>query len=166
MPSFRISVKLPDMKKFDSEEFVKRIEDKMREKTGPELKALFQETVEGWEEKPTFAEYHTRTATSISTRVSTVGGIMGGMDIYALVSKGSPAHLIRPKNGSFLRFQPGYRAATHPGIIGSMRKQRFGSYVQSEGFIHPGFEGREFDKMIAELYKPDFEQDMADAMKP
>lgn len=165
MPSVRITVKLPDLNKFSSEEFIKRIEDAMRTKTGPELKSLFQETVEGWEEKPTFAEYHTRTPSSISTRVSTIYGLFGGADIYALVSKGSPPHTIQPRRGGLLRFQSGYVAATHPGIIGSQRKHRFGDYVQAMSVNHPGFEGREFNKMIAELYAPDFRRDMQEAMK-
>ena len=165
MPSFKISVKMPDMKKFDSEEFIKRIEEKQRSTTGPELKKLFQKTVEGWQTKPTFGEWHTRTSSAISTRVATVSGIMKGSEIYALVSKGSPPHTILPKTARFLRYQTGYRAATSPGSIESRAYQRFGASVLSKRVNHPGFEGREFDKTIGEMYKPDFEKDMQDAMK-
>lgn len=156
---------MPDMKKFESEEFIKRIEDKMRSKTGPELKKMFQGTVEGWKDKPTFGEWHTRTPSSISTRVGTVSGIMRGAELYALVSKGSPPHQILPKNSRYLRFQTGYRAATSPGSINSRSPQRFGRYVLARRVSHPGFEGREFDKTIGEMYKDTFENDMQDAMK-
>lgn len=165
MPSFKISIKMPDMRKFNSEEFVKRIEEAQRTKTGPDLKKMFQQTTEGWSKKPTFGIWHYRSNTSISTRVATVAGIMQNSEIYALVSKGSPPHTILPKTARLLRYQTGYRAATSPGSIDSRSPQRFGNYVLRNAVHHPGFEGREFDKTIGEMYRDTFQADMQEAMK-
>jgi hypothetical protein len=160
MVDIRISVKLPDPSRFSSEKFIDAIERAQRDKTVPALTNMFKQTVEGWANKPDFRSEKIRTSSSIGVRVYAAGE---HADQYALVVRGSPAHTIRPKNGGFLRFQPGYRAGTRPRMLNSRSLQRFGGYVQAEGVHHPGFEAREFDEVIGETHKPDFERDMQEA---
>lgn len=87
-------------------------------------------------------------------------------DQYALVNSGSPPHTIQAQRGGLLKFQRGYRASTSPRMLSSRAKHRFGGFVSTPLVHHPGFEAREFDTEIAELFKPIFEADMQEAMKP
>lgn len=161
--NIRFNVRLPNTDKFNGETYIKRLAQKQRESTIPDLISLFKLTVEGWEEKPEFSYKQTRTASSLSMSVFATGP---HASLYALVSGGARAHQIVPTSSTWLRFQPGYAAGTRPGIIGSSSKRRFGGYVQAEGVKHPGFQAREFPKTIKEEFRPIFQADMAEALKP
>lgn len=160
MTRIRINVIVPQHK-FSDRAFVEAIKDKMRTKTIPDLKRIFGDTVEGWEHAPAFNSKQWDNSNEIGSSVFADGS---NADIYALVSLGSPPHTITPKNGGFLRFQPGYRAATSPGSLRSTAPQRFGGFVRSKGVSHPGHEARNFPQSIKREYEREFAQDMQDAM--
>lgn len=155
--SIRVSVKIPELV-INSKLVQHAIERKMQTKTGPDLQKEFKKTVEGWSNPPPFNPhvYHGR---DLRTVVYTES------ERYGWVNFGTDAHRITPKNvRGLLRFQPGYRAATRPGVIGSSRPSRFGDHVSSRGVFHPGVEARNFDQMIAEGYADTFVEDIQEAI--
>lgn len=161
MTSIRITVKVPKIVLNSS--FVRaEILKKMRQKTGPDLRREFKKTVEGWDNAPDFDQTFPQGAGSIATHVFPSGP---GTAQYERVNAGSPPHLITPRRAPVLRFQPGYRPATRPRVIGSRSKARFGNFVATQTVHHPGFEAREFDATIAEEYYDTFAEDMQDAIR-
>lgn len=163
MTQIRISVKVPEFVLNSS--YVRfEIRQKMRGKTGPDLRKEFKRTVEGWETSPDFAAtVYDGGYTSVVCHVFPQGI---GTAQYVRVNEGSPAHLITSKSArGRLRFQTGYRPATRPRVIGSRSKGRFGDFVMKAAVQHPGFEGRKFDEVIAEEYYDIFAEDMQDAIK-
>lgn len=163
MPNFSIRAIIPkDMSVFDGNAYVGRLVRKQLSETIPALETVFRHTVDGWEHKPTFKGTQRITRNSITMSVSASGP---HADQYALVNSGSPPHTINARRGGLLRFQRGYRASTRPRMLSSRAKSRFGPYVGAVQVNHPGFEAREFDETIAELFQPIFEADMAEAMR-
>jgi hypothetical protein len=160
MANIRITVKVPEIV-LNSDFILTRISQKMKSKTGPDLRALFRRTVEGWDNPPDFSQKFHVGRDYCSTTVWPSGR---NKNQYNLVNEGSPPHIILPRRARMLRFQVGYRAATKPRVIGSSAKQRFGPYTGSAGVAHPGFEAREFDSAIAEEYQDTFAADMQDAI--
>lgn len=152
-----------DMSVFDGNAYVGRLVRKQLSETIPALELVFRQTVDGWEHKPQFKGQQKITRNSITMSVSASGP---HADQYALVNSGSPPHQIRAGRLGFLLFRPGYRASTRPRMLSSRAKQRFGNYIFPRVVNHPGFEAREFDETIAEIFEPVFAADMAEAMKP
>lgn len=149
-------------KKFASKKWIEAIRSKQRAKSLPMLRKLFRETVNGWSNKPTFAFAQTRTSDELSIRVFSSGQYG---PIWDLVNEGSPPHSIDPKEpGGFLRFRPGYRAATRPGQLRSGRKHRSGKYISSKHVDHPGFAPRKFTELIAKEFSDKYYKDMQDAV--
>lgn len=157
-----INITHSDLSSFDGQSYVARLIAMQRDKTIPELEKAFRHTVDGWEHKPDF-----RGEQKISGSTLTVSVFPSGhyADLYGLVSRGSPRHVIRPRRGGMLSFQPGYRSATQPRVLNSRSKQRSGGFVSAAVVFHPGFEGREFAEAIQDLYAPIFMADMQDAMR-
>lgn len=156
-----VKVSLPT-RKFAQKKWLESIASKQRAKSLPALRKLFRETVNGWANKPDFGWAQTKTGESISLRVYPTGQYA---DIWNLVNKGSPPHMIEPKeNGGLLRFRPGYRAATRPGQLRSGRKYRSGQYVNARRVNHPGFEPRRFTEMIAQEFAEKYAMEMQEAV--
>lgn len=153
-----ISVEVPDS--IISDAAVRaEIEKVLRLRTGPDLRREFGKTVEGWQNKPNFMQRMAFRHDYLSVTVYTT------QQQYAIVNAGSPPHTITPRRaGGMLRFQPGYRAATSPRVIGSRAKQRSGAVVAAFRVEHPGFEAREFDEIIAEEIAPRFAEDVQEAI--
>ena len=163
MPDIRITVKLPNKRMFDGKLFVEALEKQLQQKTVPALTNMFEKTVEGWDDKPTFKNSRIHESDRIGVRVYASGG--RAARIYALVNNGAPAHEIAAGKLGFLLFRPGYRAATSPRIIGSRAKQRFGNYIYPRVVNHPGFEPRLFDSTIAFAHAPEFVRDMQEVFR-
>lgn len=161
MAQIGIKITHGDLSGFESQGYIARIIAKQRDKTIPELELAFQQTVDGWERKPDFKGEQRITGSSLTVSVFPSGP---HAELYGLVSRGSPRHVIRPRSGGMLSFQTGYRPATRPRLLSSRAKQRFGSFVSARAVFHPGFEGREFAQAIQDLYTPIFIADMQDAM--
>lgn len=159
MPSISMKVKLPS-KAFGDIRVRQEIQDALDRQTTPDLKRLFKQTTNGWDHEPTFTAEPIDTPKELGVFVGPSGG---NADKYRLVVLGSPKHTIRARRGQ-LRFQSGYVSATKAGSLISNAKKRFGTVVKTPLVNHPGFEGREFDKLIAKEYLPTFEKDMQAAV--
>jgi hypothetical protein len=134
-----------------------------RQKTAPQMKQKFSQTVDGWENRPEWSQKQEIETSRIAISVWASGR---NENQYRMVNEGAKPHPIYPRNPrGLLRFQPGYISATRPGSMKSSRKQRFGDFVLSRGVSHPGFEPRLFDEQVAEAIGDDFASDMQDAIK-
>lgn len=169
--SIRVGVSIRIPNSLLSQEAVRNaITDKMERKTKPDVKAMFEDTIQGWRNPPYFIGHVTDTPTHLQTSVYPSGSnapFTGGTEpgaIYRLVNLGARSHEIEPRNATFLRFQPGYRAGTSPRVLRSHSFERFGGFVTASHVNHPGFEARDFDKQIAEEYEDTFHADMQDAI--
>jgi len=145
---------------------VQRVVDEIakaqRDKTAPDLKRMFKQTVEGWKNPPDFSQKQRISPSEIAMAVFASGS---NADKYTLVNEGSPKHPIVPRQARMLRFRTGYRAGTQPRVLRSQAYQRFGNYISTMIVPnHPGFKAREFDDTIAKEYKRTFEKDMQEAI--
>lgn len=164
MPNIRLKAIMPkDMSVFEANAYIGRLARKQLSETIPALETVFRHTVDGWEHKPQFRGQQKITRDAITM---TVGPSGPNADQYELVNSGSPPHTIQAQRGGMLKFQRGYRAATSPRMLSSRAKYRFGGYVSTPLVHHPGFEAREFDAEIRDLFEPIFAADMQEAMKP
>lgn len=160
MVSISIRVTTPKQK-FGNKGWLDEIARTQRQTAVPRLKKLFQQTVFGWTNKPDFGWVQHRTADSISITMYPQGQYA---DKWELVNAGAPRHRI-PKSGfTFMKFRPGYRAATTPGSLMSRRAYRSGKYQTHYVVNHPGFEARDFISQIAEEYNNPFMGDMQEAI--
>lgn len=157
----KISVDIPKVE-FAKKMWLNKIATAQRSKSVNQLKKLFAQTVYGWSEKPTMGWSQTKSADSITLYIYATGP---ASDTWNLVSSGSPAHPIYPKQfGGMLKFQPGYRPSTTPGSIQSRRKYRSGRAIYRGFVAHPGFEPRNFPELIAEEFDRRFADEMQMAM--
>ena len=157
-----ISVSLPK-KQFSTKKWMDKIASAQKQKGVQQLRKLFNQTVFGWSEKPRMGWAQIKTSDSITLKIYANGS---KSDIWNLLNAGSPAHTITPKRvGGFLRFRPGYRAATSPGSIQSRRAYRSGPVLAPVWKVsHPGFEARRFTELIAEAYATEFGMEMQKAV--
>ena len=154
-------VKVPK-NNFDWTIFAREIEDTMGGQTAPIVKRLYDATVEGWKNKPTFSAVIFKSrGRHIRTRVQPIGK---NKDQYNLVSAGAKPHPIFSLTTKPMSFQTGYRAATQPRVLKSRRPQGLGRIKYAFAVRHPGFEGRKFHETIADFYGPIFLDDMRRAM--
>lgn len=160
MVSITVSVVLPKTK-FATKKWLDEIARTQRQTSVPRLKKLFQKTVFGWSNKPSFGWVQRRSADEMSITMYPSGQYA---DIWTLVNLGSPAHTIMPRKRGFLRFRPGYRSATTPGTLQSRRAYRSGAFIGARQVNHPGFEARDFTKLIAEEFRDPYMGDMQDSL--
>lgn len=123
------------------------------------IKKDFQQTVEGWEHKVVF-----------DSIISLKGGpsvyVYTNDQIYQWVNDGTSPHDIPPRNeNGFLTFQVGYTSKTVPGQLKTRKGGKYGSYTRRKVAHHPGFEARDFDKMIEEIWRPKFKELAHEAMR-
>ena len=162
--ALRVSVQLtvPDQV-LNPQNVIDEIAKTQRNKTAPEVRRLFKQTVEGWQNPPTFAHRQRIRPDEIAVTIYTAFG--RNTDQYALVNAGAPPHDIYPTNpGGWLRFQRGYRSSTRPRVLSSRAYMRYGPFSSARMVHHPGFEAREFDQEIADQYTDTFRDDMQDAV--
>lgn len=155
--SISIKMTLPKDGVFRNKRWLDTISSRQRVHTVPQMRSLFSKTVFGWSDKPHFGWTQTKSQDSIGITMYPTGP---AAETWNLVSLGSPEHRIAPKNGGFLRFRYGYRAATRPGSIMSQRAYRSGPYKSYESVWHLGFKPRNFPDLIADAYRRDFEDEM------
>lgn len=160
MAIFKVTLKVPESV-FDDQKAVQRIADAQRRKTGPDIRRMFMDTVDGWKHKPDWSVVQNIGSSRIAIRVTPNGE---NANQYAIVNQGSPRHSITSRRGGLLRFQTGYRAATSPRLLRSRPASRFGAFISTPAVDHPGFEAREFDSEIAEQYYDTFAADMQSAI--
>lgn len=161
MVNISVTVSLPKVK-FATKKWVEEIARSQRQHSVPALRSLFQQTVKGWSQKPSFGWSQIRTSDEMIISMYPTGP---GADTWNLLDSGSPPHYIKPKRvGGKLKFQPGYRASTSPGSLISKRKYRSGKVIYEDGVNHPGFKARNFTETIADEYYKKFSADMQEAI--
>jgi len=119
----------------------------------------FDATVSTWKHKPKFDQEFQQSAKSIRTFTGTSD------EIYTYVSKGTRAHLIRPKRAKMLAFQGGiYTAKSMPGVLQARSGGPSGDMVYSRGVKHPGTKARNFDEAIAKKWEKSYLQRLTTAV--
>lgn len=159
MVSIRLKVDLPKGK-FSTKGWRDEIARVQRQTSVPRLRKLFQQTVFGWSTKPTFGWTQTRSADEMTILMYPQGE---GADIWEMLNEGVPAHPISLRSG-FLRFRPGYRASTTPGVLKSRRSYRSGPFVYARRVAHPGIQPRRFTETIMDAYRNPFMAEMQSAI--
>jgi len=104
------------------------------------------------------------------TAISLMGGptiIIGSDDqILRWLNDGTPPHDIPKRRGAkTLKFQSGFIPKTSPGWIGSRKGGKSGDYVKRKRVRHPGFEARNYEKVLGDKWKPRFKRRMEQAMR-
>lgn len=160
MPVIEITVFAP-RQVINVEAMRQAIIDKQNGETGPGIKQLFEQTTTGWRTPPDFSTRRADTASQLGIWIGPTGP---NAPQYALVNAGAKPHPIFPRRAPRLRFWTGYTASTRPRVLRSQAYVRSGTYVSSAGVpMHPGFAAREFNKEIADQYRPRFAQEMNEA---
>ena len=112
--------------------------------TGKLILSDFKKTTRTWNNKPTFQKKGPlRGKGELAVEVFTEN------KVYAFVTRGTRAHIIRPARASSLRFHSGFSPKTRVRVIGSRGGSRSGSTVFAKQVSHPGSKARDFDKEIA-----------------
>lgn len=139
---------------------------KASEKISKEIKKEFEITTIGWDTDVVFEELVAVGPDAIEVLVATDN------EIYGYVNDGTRPHKIRAKPGKTLAFKwggPGsYKAKTAPGKLvhnPSGGNVVGGKFVRPMEVDHPGFEGRNFDKIITKEFTPKYKRAMEAAMK-
>lgn len=157
----KLSIEIPTKNMADIH-IATALAQKQRNVTAQEVIRDFEGTVEGWVERP---EFHYRSIVNSQRIAVQVFPYGRGKSKYELVNAGSPSHIITARRpGGFLRFQTGYRSATTAGSLSSRSKYRFGGFMRTYSVNHPGFEARDFPKLIAAKNADKFALDMQDAV--
>jgi len=74
-------------------------------------------------------------------------------DVWQMLDKGTPKHVIRPRRGRFLRFGSGFAPKTRPGFIGSTAGTKASGAVFRRQVNHPGTVARGWSKLIGAKYR-------------
>ena len=129
----------------------------MIHKAEREIRKEFVKTTEGFEHEVVF-----------ESLISLVGGPSVVVDtndqIYRWLNDGTPPHDIPAGDGGFLTFQTGYTSKTVPGSLNTRAGGSFGPKRRAKVVHHTGFEARNFDSMIEEIFRPRFKRMAEEAM--
>ncbi|MCI0349918.1 MAG: hypothetical protein L0Z53_10875, partial [Acidobacteriales bacterium] len=91
----------------------------------------------------------------------TVGAAGTNNKIYRFVTRGTRAHVIKPKRKTFLRFRSVYRAKTTRRVIGSKQGGASGEPVFTrKSVLHPGTKAREFEEEINARHQATLEKNV------
>ena len=105
--------------------------------------ADFEKTTATWNHKPTFIIKEQKDGYLIGT----------DDEVWNMLDKGTPKHIIRAKRGRFLRFGRGFAPKTRPGFVGSQAGSPGAGAVFVPSVQHPGTVARSWSKLIASKYK-------------
>jgi len=147
----------------------KEVERTMDARVKPALVKEFKKVVADWEHKPRFAARKYVNKGAIEVAVYPTGT---NKKIWRYVSEGTKPHTIRPKHAKALRFQwggPGsYKPRTTvgpPPTFGGPGAVSGGKRVAFKQVIHPGIEARNFERHIADQYRPKFRREIENALR-
>jgi len=124
-----------------------RILNNALDETAKAIKIDYGVTTQTWKHKPKFA---IRKSGKWERIISTTD------KIYGYVSEGTRPHTIRPKNAPALAFQANYKAKTIVRQVRSRQGGPSGPMVYAQEVQHPGFPGREFNKVISEKWRKEW----------
>lgn len=134
---------------FQTADFNKALERAL-DKTGKTMIRDFKRTTATWEHKPSFSILDKQYR--VGRRVVSI--TVGTHDpIYRYVSRGTPPHIIRPRNAAALAFPSGFTPKTKPGRFLSKPGGRSGETVFAQEVHHPGTEPRKFEELVAERHR-------------
>lgn len=140
----------------------------MERKSKPELIAAHERIVADWRNQPEFRARKTVSAKGFTVFVYASGD---NADIWGFVTGGTRPHTIRPRGPGYpLRFQWGGPGSYKPktNVMGQYKgpgKVVGGKEVRFMSVRHPGNAPRNFEKIIAQAYKPIFARDMENAFR-
>ena len=123
----------------------------------------FAKTYRTWKHKPKFKTTIEGPGTKgVSITVATED------EIYAYVDQGTKKHAIFPRHKKALAWPKGrFVAKTTPNLISSKAGVRPSGKkkIVRKGVMHPGTQARNFSKLIAAKWKPEFNSEMSAALK-
>ena len=126
------------------------------EPVAKKLTTKFRRAVSNWTAKPIFSYRITIGRKSIRLTVFPKGA---ARQQFLWVDRGTQPYTIYPKNGAFLRFQPGYNAKTQPITrFGVGDGSRFGGWISAKVVNHPGIRARKFGEKFSKDIRPDFQE--------
>lgn len=162
MPSIDIRSRVRQrMLKFDTE-----FKEALKEELDPIAKKMvtkFRRAVSNWTAKPIFSYRITIKKKSIRLTVFPKGT---ARQQFLWVDRGTKPYTIYPKNGGFLRFQPGYNAKTQPiARYGVGDGSRFGGWVAAKQVNHPGIRARKFGEKFSQDILPDLREAKENAFR-
>jgi len=77
--------------------------------------------------------------------------------ILRWLNDGTPPHnIFAKKSMGYLKYQPGFKPKTKVGWIGSQKGGKSGPAVMRPSVRHPGFEARNYEKVMKEKWEPEF----------
>jgi hypothetical protein len=132
----------PNMKKIDFTRFAAAAKLGRRD-AAEAAKADMESTTATWRNKPDFVLKEQKDGVLVGT----------DNDIWSMLDKGTPKHIIRARRGRFLRFGRGFAPKTRPGFIGSTTGTKAIGAVFRRVVNHPGTKARSWSKLIAAKYK-------------
>lgn len=142
----------------------KKLEETLDKKVKPALVKSHEKIVANWEHKVGFEAKKVIKPDSITVYVYPTGP---NKHIWVFVDQGTKPHVIKPKKASRLAFQTGYTAKTlaKPARTVSGGGKASGGVVFAKQVNHPGSEGREFSRQIAEDIAPEFKKEVENAFR-
>jgi hypothetical protein len=103
-------------------------------------------------------------------QISLKGGptVLVGSDdqILRWLNDGTKPHSIpKGKGKKTLWYQPGFTPKSTPNVIGSKKGGKYGPFISRKKVFHPGFEARNYEKVLKEKWEPRFKRRMEQAMR-
>lgn len=126
------------------------------------VKHDFEQTVETWdfEDKPHFnVQSFTFSGTEWTASIWTDD------DLYRMIERGAKPHDIPLHGRTAMIFGENYDPKTVPGVIGSLEGGESGGPIFAYKVRHPGFEGRQFSRVIARKWQAELKRRMNSAMR-
>lgn len=120
-----------------------RAVEKGMKKAAAEALKDFEKTTATWEHKPAF---------TIEAQGNGEYLIGTNDERWKWIDEGTKAYTIRPR-GRFLRFSPGSRPKTSPGVITSGAGSSGSGVVFARVVRHPGIKARLFTKQITQRWR-------------
>lgn len=148
----------------DPDYFRKEVLSVMGGEVKNDIIADFRKTVTGWKNPPAFGSKVATTNRNVTVFVFPTGDPKA-VKKYGYIVHGTRARKIYPRNKKALSFQTGYTPSTRPGRITSRSYARYGKKIARAFVRHPGIKPRDFDKLIAKGYKPEFKKDIENAIR-
>lgn len=127
------------------------------------LTGKHRKVVASWSHRPTFSYRITANPNQVRLTVYPKGD---GRQFYLWTDKGTAPHVIRPKNGGYLRFKTGYSARTAPG-----GQYNVGTGIANGGWVsfkevnHPGTAARGFSEKFNTETLPEIRQIVQNAFR-
>jgi hypothetical protein len=132
----------PNAKKINYSRFAAPAKLGMRD-AAEAAQADMEKTTAAWRHKPEWVVKEQKDGYLVGTND----------DVWNMLDKGTPKHVIRAKRGRVLRFGSGFAPKTRPGFVGSTAGTKASGAVFRRQVNHPGTAARSWSKLIAAKYR-------------